>query len=60
MKPLQVKNAEISYNGLDYKVSPDGHVFACQNNVWYQMSECETDFDKIKKAGMILLEWCAV
>lgn len=54
--------AEVTYNGCDYRVWPNGVVERWEPNEWntrydwYYFSDCKHGYDEIKAAGLRCLE----
>lgn len=54
--------AAVTYNGWDYRVWPSGAVekwMVGDDNVdgtWWWMSDCDSGYDEIKKAGLEVLK----
>lgn len=61
-KKVVVIYADVTYNGWDYKVWPDGQVDKWavddenQNGHWAWMSEYDNGYDEIRQAGLTVLE----
>lgn len=56
-KKVIVIYADVTYNGCDYKVWPDGQVeHWAPNGDWAWMSEYDNGYDEIRQAGMTVLE----
>ena len=60
-KKVEVVYAEVSCNGWDFRVHPNGVVEEWivddenYNGYWSCMSDCEDCYDEIKKAGLAVL-----
>jgi len=61
-KKVVTVHAEVTFNGWDYKVTPNGDVYIWTfddeyaDGDWVWMSDCEYNYDKIKAAGLAVLD----